>query len=732
MKSIILPFIRITAPESVGKAADVGEIKSKINKETIEQGLKCGKYLKNEAFVRSIEESNYKFIPNPGYFSESVKEGFDIYGNMFAATVNGTRYVVQIYFYLIKNPELLTKQFIEEHKLIFQYHMFIKNNILNMDWHTFQLNQQIKALDEKKFYDLTYQQGDFCTTKLFPHQISNISKMMKIYYNENPMENMIPATDNLIIRFTDGLIFDFVANRFIEEHEIPRIKIRGGMILDEPGTGKTLQFLVFLIECNKKSIIVTPNPEIKKVWVGEFEKHFNVPLEDSKIKILCIQELYQEITINQQYLNQYEIIGIDEIHMFYSATSHPIIQNVFQFIIKSNIQSRWGITGTPFVNEQSLFHIIRFLSGRPFKNERFANILQIQKIIFKLFMRNIKANLVEEYEWPELNIHDILVELDIVQRNFYDMEKQTSNNKRRLRELVSAIHLMFEKNDIRSPEELKAFGIAHYKKIYETEQEKLVENQSQLMNILENEAQFESEQAFDERRVHYQKLIEEQSLVVKKHKSAYEYFGQSINAISDIFENKPVDGHCPICFDDYKPPITYLKKCGHYYCGECVSGLICANGIKCPICRQDSRKIDIITVSEVSEINNSPKMFEILRIIEQCDDERFIIFSQFNILDKLELFLGKKNISAVAYDAYARGQKDSQVLLMASHLNAEGINLSMFDNIIIFEPFEDQIYCREIEKQLIGRIHRIGRAKPVKVFRLITKDTIEEEIYTMV
>ena len=291
---------------------------------------------------------------------------------------------------------------------------------------------------------------------------------------------------------------------------------------------------------------------------------------------------------------------------------------------------------------------------------------------------------------------------------------------------------MFEKNDIRSPEELKAFGIAHYKKIYETEQEKLVENQNQLMNILENEAQFESEQAFDERRVHYQKLIDEQSLVVKKHKSAYEYFGQSINAISDIFENKPVDGHCPICFDDYKPPITYLKKCGHYYCGECVSGLICANGIKCPICRQDSRKIDIITVSEVSEINNSPKMFEILRIIEQCDDERFIIFSQFNILDKLELFLGKKNISAVAYDAYARGQKDSQVLLMASHLNAEGINLSMFDNIIIFEPFEDQIYCREIEKQLIGRIHRIGRAKPVKVFRLITKDTIEEEIYTMV
>jgi SNF2 family DNA or RNA helicase len=41
------------------------------------------------------------------------------------------------------------------------------------------------------------------------------------------------------------------------------------------------------------------------------------------------------------------------------------------------------------------------------------------------------------------------------------------------------------------------------------------------------------------------------------------------------------------------------------------------------------------------------------------------------------------------------------------------------------------MYSREIEKQLIGRIHRIGREKPVKVFRLITKDTVEEEIYRM-
>ena len=731
MESFIVPYIRISTSESGGKPSDVGYIKSKIDYEHLKKGIDNNKYLKNEEFVHYVQQSNNNFIPNPGYFSESVKEGFDIYGNSFSIILNQIKYIFQIYFYKIKNPELLTQQFIEEHKLIFQYDMFVKNNILNMDWHTYQLNQHIKALDEKKFFDLTYQQADFCKTKLFPHQISNISKMLKIYNNEDPNENMFPANDNLITRFANGLIYDFVANRFVEEHEIPRIKIRGGMILDEPGTGKTIQLLVFMFQCNKNSIIVAPTIEIKQVWVGEFKKHFNIPLENSKIKILCFHDLHSELTINQQYLNQFEIIGIDEIHMFYLPTAHHIVNNVFEYIVNSGIKSRWGITGTPFINDQSLFHIIRFLSGCPFKNERFPNVFEIQETVFKLFMRNIKANLIEEYEWPQLNIHDILVELDIVQRNFYNIEKQTSNSKRRLRQLVSEIQLMFEKKDIRTPEELKAYGVAHYKKIYEAEQEKLAEIQTQFDNIIANQAHFESEETFNERRVHYQKLLDDQSKVVRTHKSAYEYFGQSINAISDIFENKPVDGHCPICFDDYKPPITYLKKCGHYYCSECVSGVINANGIKCPICRQDSRKIEIITVSEVSEINNSPKMFEILRIIEQCEGQRFIIFSQFNILDKLELFLGKNNISAVAYNAYARGNKDSQVLLMASHLNAEGIDLSMFDNIIIFEPFEDHMYCREIEKQLIGRIHRIGRAKPVKVFRLITKDTIEEEIYRM-
>jgi len=37
----------------------------------------------------------------------------------------------------------------------------------------------------------------------------------------------------------------------------------------------------------------------------------------------------------------------------------------------------------------------------------------------------------------------------------------------------------------------------------------------------------------------------------------------------------------------------------------------------------------------------------------------------------------------------------------------------MFDKLIIFEPFKNNLYCNEIEKQIIACIHRVGRTKAV-------------------
>ncbi len=766
MDNYIVPYINITSvpqgnathllninSHNVSNSAHLnylmGQIKNSINCDEL---IMSDDILMNDDFAKFVEESNYMFIPIPGYYTDKVKENFDIYGMSYVVKLDEINFLVKIYFYKIKNIELITKQFIDEFWLIFQYDYFTKNNILNMDWHSYRLTLFIKDIEQEKFYNLKYATPAFCKSKLFHHQINNISNMLDIYHNTV----QIAATDNLIMHFENGLIYDIVAKAFIQEDQIPKYAIKSGMILDEPGTGKTLQFILFLLETNKKSLVLVPNDAIKKNWFIEFEKHIAFDIIKSQIEIMTFDDINMFIKSDPNILNNFEVIGIDEIHILYSNKKYV---ELFDSIITSEIKTRWGISGTPFVNDLSLFNIIQFVIGHKFKNERIANIPSLQNSMIKVFLKNLKINMTGDYAFPELSINDIFVELDVVQKNLYEVESKMTFNKTNLRKLVSEVQIMYGQNDIRTPQELKKTAHEHYKKLLDIETDKLKKLQDQLDNIKQNADKFKSESKsemeFLNRVKHYQILINTQTDVVKRQTMAFAYFKNIMETISKIFEKKKIadasssssegemditeddddDEKCPICFDGHKPPIKYFKKCGHYFCGACIDMVLKTHQFgsnKCPMCRNEISDSDIIVVNDIAEINNTPKMHELFKIISSFE-ERFIIFSQFNILDKFQKMLEKHNVKAVNFDEYFNDQQlhlDAKVLLLSSESNAEGINLSMFDKLIIFEPFEDQMYCKEIEKQLIGRIHRIGRSKPVDVFRLITKGTIEEEIYS--
>jgi SNF2 family DNA or RNA helicase len=720
MDNYIVPYINISLKDNTvnsNKSIIIGKIKDSINCDML---IESGRVHKNEDFIKFIDESKYGIIPLTNYYDQTVQQIFDLYGCIYEELYDSREYVIKIYFYKIKHPELLTKKTIEQFKLIFQYDYFNKNNILNMDWHSYRLSLFTKDVEEKKFMNLAYVKPVYCSSKLFCHQINNISQMLQIYNNPE----YIPIMD-VTMKFENGLIYDFVKNSFIKEQEIEKYKIRGGMILDEPGTGKTLQFILFLLELKKSSLVLVPNDAIKKGWIGEFQKHLILELHDTRIEIMTFEELDTFIQVDNNILDNYEIIGIDEIHILYSKNI-----KLFDIIVSSKIESRWGITGTPFINDLSLFNIIKFLFGHKFKNERIANIKSLQDNLIKLFLKNLKININDDYKWPELTVKDIFVELDIVQRKLYDTEAKTTFNKTNLRKIISEVQLMFNNNDIKTPAELKIFGMNHYKKLYEKELSKLEEINKKYQLIIKNEKKFEKEE-FKSRIEHYNKVINSQEESVKRHKAGYDYFMSSIETISNIFENEEVDDNCAICLGEHSPPIKYLKLCGHYFCGSCIEVSLRDTNIKCPICRKETTKHDIITVQTVEEINESPKLHEIYNVIQKSSD-KFIIFSQFNILDKFQSQLNKREIDTMLFDEYSKQQNECQVLLLSSENNAEGIDLSMFDKLIIFEPFECHTYCKEIEKQLIARIHRIGRTKEVTVYRLITKNTIEEEIYSSI
>jgi superfamily II DNA/RNA helicase len=107
----------------------------------------------------------------------------------------------------------------------------------------------------------------------------------------------------------------------------------------------------------------------------------------------------------------------------------------------------------------------------------------------------------------------------------------------------------------------------------------------------------------------------------------------------------------------------------------------------------------------------------VLNIVEDCLNTRgfkyFRIDGDTQIEDRnhqMEVFNSK--------------QMDTCVFLLSTKAGGLGINLVAANNVI----FIDSDWNPQVDLQAMDRAHRIGQTKPVTVYRLITKNTVEEKI----
>lgn len=70
------------------------------------------------------------------------------------------------------------------------------------------------------------------------------------------------------------------------------------------------------------------------------------------------------------------------------------------------------------------------------------------------------------------------------------------------------------------------------------------------------------------------------------------------------------------------------------------------------------------------------------------------------------------------------GDSDIKILLVTKAIGGVGLNLSSANCVIMF----DSDYNPTVDMQAIDRAHRIGQKRVLNVYRLITKDTLEEKI----
>ncbi len=138
---------------------------------------------------------------------------------------------------------------------------------------------------------------------------------------------------------------------------------------------------------------------------------------------------------------------------------------------------------------------------------------------------------------------------------------------------------------------------------------------------------------------------------------------------------------------------------------------------------------------------SSAKLDLFLETVDEllANDHRALVFSQFvQHLSLVRKALDEKGIRyqyldgstspakrQEAVDAFQTG--DGDLFLISLKAGGTGLNLTAADYVLHLDPW----WNPAVEDQATDRAHRIGQQRPVTVYRLVAKDTIEEQILSM-
>jgi hypothetical protein len=698
--------------------------------------------IKTNKVEEIVLSKKYKYNAIP-LLDEFIFKYFKCYSGSYIQIHETIEYTITITFFVIIHPELITEKVIENSKIlqIFAMATLIETNMINTQYDQYRQDKFIKDIEKVEILDLSFSQPEYIKTQLWSTQKNNIQWLIKLFSTDNK----IRFSNNIYIKLPNDLIIDYTAttkvgnteNKFISKEDIPEQNIRGAIICDDPSMGKSLQIITFAsymyYNNNVRSLIVYPD-HLK----GHWQKQSSIHIKDginykNYLKFMSFTQFSKVIKFEE--INDNEILIIDEYHETYDSkktNNYRVYENSIRFPFKFKI----GLTSTPFITNNSLLKIIQYLCSKSFYNTSIAYHPELQNEFIKFFKRNLIVNNTNEIKIPDVNIVNVAIEFNRYEKDIYDTISNTLRYKTLLDELKTCcdVYLLFESNvnSMKTPKDLKADTLTFFQTKYYNDYYQLKELEEQYENIKNNKNDFKT-QEYLSRLKHYENQILLKKDVVDTRKSTLEYYKNAIEKIEKITNNdETLDGDdvCAICLSEHQDPIAFFKKCGHYFCKECIEEVKLKT---CPICRGIINNDDILYVTNTFDITLGSKFVQLINQLKNTD-ESFIIFTQFpKLIENIKYALDKFSIDNITFNELIEStfNKKAKAIIMSSDANASGIDeLSTISNMIIFEPFLDYSYGKQIEKQLIGRIRRTGQKKDVvNVYRYYIRETIEEKIY---
>jgi superfamily II DNA or RNA helicase len=144
----------------------------------------------------------------------------------------------------------------------------------------------------------------------------------------------------------------------------------------------------------------------------------------------------------------------------------------------------------------------------------------------------------------------------------------------------------------------------------------------------------------------------------------------------------------------------------------------------------------LVKLESARKVKQSAKLEELLELLDKllAEDRKILIFSQFtSMLALIEEELQARGIGYSKLTGRTRKRDEAiatfqeghvPVFLISLKAGGVGLNLTAADTVIHYDPW----WNPAAENQATDRAHRIGQDKPVFVYKLVAKGTVEEKI----
>ena len=206
---------------------------------------------------------------------------------------------------------------------------------------------------------------------------------------------------------------------------------------------------------------------------------------------------------------------------------------------------------------------------------------------------------------------------------------------------------------------------------------------------------------------------------------------------------------CSVCLDAVTSVIT---KCGHKFCGVCLERCL-RDKPRCPTCRAPCVLEQCIPLhpssgaavagagAEQDYGSRFRALLSYLQGVKAADaGAQFVVFSEWaqELQKQATLLVAHgfrcaeiKGNTAVCQNHVRHFQDGSlDVLFLSLQSMASGLHLANANYVIILTPLGAPFdRAEQIERQAIGRCHRIGQTKTVHVRHFLVRNSLEEEIW---